>query len=504
MAGSTDTKTRGSKDAGRAGGSSVRRRVLIVVPLVLVLALAGAGGVGWRTGRLTEWWHDLRGGGAASGPAAVAAPKGVDAPGVVRPAVVATAVDGALRPRAAKVRAAIWADLHKHVLGKHVLALVAPLTGSGTTFRYDSSGRFLATPASTTKLVTTSSTLFALGAQHTFKTRTVLSGSGSSHRLTLIGGGDPYLASTPGQDAPGPTYDLHRADVTTLGIRAAAALKRQGVHRVRLGYDESLFTGPSVNPRWEPDYVPSGEVSPTTSLWVDEGHSTFHGRLYADPAVTAALYLAQALTQHGIHVLGAPTRTVAPAGAHPLVSVSSAPLGEIVQRILQVSDNDGAEVLLRQLGIAEEGRGSFAAGRRAVRQVLAANDIPMQGSVLYDGSGLSRDDLMSPGLLVDVLRFDARRDQPNQRAVLLGLPVAGFNGSLIESSGGPTPQGWGRVRGKTGTLTGVSALAGIAVGRDGVPMVFALMTDHIPPGKDGLARIARDDTASALGACRCG
>jgi D-alanyl-D-alanine carboxypeptidase/D-alanyl-D-alanine-endopeptidase (penicillin-binding protein 4) len=60
------------------------------------------------------------------------------------------------------------------------------------------------------------------------------------------------------------------------------------------------------------------------------------------------------------------------------------------------------------------------------------------------------------------------------------------------------------VRAKTGTLTGVTALAGIAVDLDGDLMVFALMADKVPPPREGLAQTAMDDAADALGACHCG
>ncbi|HJQ05266.1 MAG TPA: D-alanyl-D-alanine carboxypeptidase/D-alanyl-D-alanine-endopeptidase [Nocardioides sp.] len=482
--------------------SGVRRKALVAIPTVLALVVAVAGLVGWRTGRLDDWWHQVRGDDAVAGPAAVAPPQGVEAPDVVRPDVVAQPVTERALNRA-RIAAALARPLAKPALGSHVLAAVGTLDGPGLTYRSASSGSFLATPASTTKLVTTTTALFALGPAHTFDTTTVLTGAGAKRRLVLVGGGDPYLASAPQQDDPSPTYDLHRADVATLAARTAAVLRQRGIRSVRLGYDDSLFSGPSVNTRWEDDYVSSGEVAPTSALWVDEGHDAA-GDSIANPPATATAVFRKALVRRGITVTGASTPTVAPSGASPVAKVTSAPLAQVVQRILQVSDNDGAEVLLRQLGIAEEGQGSIAAGRVAVKKVLAANGIPLQGTVLYDGSGLSRQDLMSPNVLVGVLRLAASSAHPELRPIIEGLPVAGYNGSLAESSGGPTPQGWGRVRAKTGTLTGVTALAGIGVDRSGDPMVFVLMADRVPVGKDALARQWRDQAASALGACRCG
>ena len=174
-----------------------------------------------------------------------------------------------------------------------------------------------------------------------------------------------------------------------------------------------------------------------------------------------------------------------------------------MQRILEVSDNEAAEVLLRHAGLADQGDGSFVGGQTAVERVLKANRIPMRGSVLYDGSGLSRENLMSPQLLVDVIRWAASDDQPDLRAVVSSLPVAGFTGSLADRFDQGAAEGPGRVRAKTGTLTGVTSLAGIAVDLDGSLLVFALMADQVRPSRSGLAQTAMDNAASALGACHC-
>ena len=60
------------------------------------------------------------------------------------------------------------------------------------------------------------------------------------------------------------------------------------------------------------------------------------------------------------------------------------------------------------------------------------------------------------------------------------------------------------MRAKTGTLSGVSSLAGVATGLDGVPMVFVLGADKIKLEDTLDARDALDAAAAALGACRCG
>jgi D-alanyl-D-alanine carboxypeptidase/D-alanyl-D-alanine-endopeptidase (penicillin-binding protein 4) len=186
-----------------------------------------------------------------------------------------------------------------------------------------------------------------------------------------------------------------------------------------------------------------------------------------------------------------------------VASVTSAPLDQIVQRLLDVSDNDASEVLLRHVGLATSGEGSIQAGRDGVRRVLREAGVRMGATVLHDGSGLSRANRMDPSLLVSVLQLAAADDRPELRAVVTGLPVAGFTGSLTDRMDEGPPAGRGRVRAKTGTLSGISSLAGLATDADGTVMVFVLMADRVRGDAETLARTTLDSAAAALGACSC-
>jgi D-alanyl-D-alanine carboxypeptidase/D-alanyl-D-alanine-endopeptidase (penicillin-binding protein 4) len=456
------------------------------VPTLAVLLVLAAAVVSWRVGAPAD--------GGDTGPASVPPPPGLSlrAPAAASP-VATPARAGDLA--AARVRGALGPALHDKDLGGHVRALVAPLDrGAAPVF---SSGQGVARPASTMKLLTTTAALDVLGPEHTFTTKVVDAARG---RVVLVGGGDPYLASKPADSAAYPP----RADVRTLARETAAALLRDGRSRVRLGYDASLFTGPAVNPLWPADYVPGGEVAPTTALWVDEGRLT--GRLGRadDPARVAADAFASALRKAGVAVLGRPRPGTAPGGAHELAAVHSAPLAEIVEETLTVSDNDAAEVLAHQVGLAVAGSGSFRGGADAVERTLTRLGVPLDGARIHDGSGLARQDRLDPRTLLAVLQLAADPDHPELRAVVTGLPVAGFTGSLDDRFDQSDPQALGRVRAKTGTLSGTSALAGIATDRDGDPMVFALMTDRVAPADTLGARAALDDLAASLAACRCG
>ncbi|WP_188111176.1 D-alanyl-D-alanine carboxypeptidase/D-alanyl-D-alanine endopeptidase [Nocardioides antri] len=473
------------------------------VSAALALLLV-VGVVGWQLGWLDRF---LDGDGDRPvDPAAIAPPSEVDVPPVRRPRPVAPPADGSVRLDPAAVQAAITGYLRDRDLGRNVLAAVAPLEGAFDGFSYGSSTARLAIPASTTKIVTSAVALYLLGPDRVFETRTVLESGGGTPRLVLVGGGDPFLLSSPKAQwgtSTAATFAAPKSDVVALARQTARSLRADGVRRVRLGYDDSLFSGPTENPHWRPDYVPDDIVSPITSLWVDEGRDPIgYGRV-ADPSLTAAQVFSNALSAAGVSIVGSPTATVAEGGAPEMAAVASAPLAQIVQRIIEVSDNEASEVLLRHIGIAEQGEGSFSGGQRGVERALAANDIEMRGSVLYDGSGLSRENQMSPQLLLDVIRWAASDDQPDLRSVITSLPVAGFTGSLADRFDQAAAEGPGRVRAKTGTLTGVTSLAGIAVDIDGSLLVFAMLADKVRRNRAELAEVAMDNAAGALGACHC-
>ena len=176
-------------------------------------------------------------------------------------------------------------------------------------------------------------------------------------------------------------------------------------------------------------------------------------------------------------MVGVPTHGVA-SGGRELASVQSAPLREIAARVLEVSDNEGAEVLSHQVGKAVSGSGTFADGAAAVTQTLEGLGVTADFDI-HDGSGLSRENRITPLALVQVLRLALDPAHPELNAVATALPVAGFTGSLTNRFDQPFPDSRGLVRAKTGTLSNVSSLAGIAVDQDGHEMLFALMADRI-------------------------
>jgi serine-type D-Ala-D-Ala carboxypeptidase/endopeptidase (penicillin-binding protein 4) len=457
--------------------------------VVLVLAILASAGAGYRFD-LGHRWFGTGEPDPNTAPAAVEPPTGLDLPELNRPAAVADPLPGAGTLSPAKVRRAVGRFLRDRDLGKSVHAVVAGMSGRPAL----SVGADPAKPASTTKLLTATAALQALGPDHVFETTVVRGGAG---RIVLVGGGDPFLERRPGSAWP------KRADVATLARRTAKSLDERGRGTVRVAYDDSLFTGPAENPSWRKDYVTDGVVSPITALWVDEGRdSSGFGRV-ADPSAEAAAEFVRELERAGIRVLGRPAPGRAERGAPVLAKATGAPLAQVAEQVLSVSDNEGAEVLARHVGLAVSGKGSSAAGTDAVVSTLRRLGVRTAGAEVYDGSGLSRKNRIDPDTLVDVLRLAASEDYPDLRSTVTGLPVAGFTGSLALRFSETPDSGRGRVRAKTGTLTGVSALAGVATDLDGVPMVFALVADRVKLRDTLDAQEALDDLAAALGACHC-
>ncbi len=188
------------------------------------------------------------------------------------------------------------------------------------------------------------------------------------------------------------------------------------------------------------------------------------------------------LRARGVTVGGTGTGR-APAATTLVASIDSPPLAEVVGAVLQHSDNMGAEMLVKELGVRFGGGGSTAAGLAVIRDHLAASGAPLAGVATVDGSGLDRSDHLTCQLLQQVLAT-AGDDSELAR----GLPVAGRNGTLYKRFLG-TPA-VGKVRAKTGSLLGVAALTGFAGGAGtdagAGSLRFSLLANELPSEAAGL------------------
>ena len=201
------------------------------------------------------------------------------------------------------------------------------------------------------------------------------------------------------------------------------------------------------------------------------------------------------------------TLAAQPAGhnAKTLASIQSPPLSAIVQQMLKESNNVIAENLARQVALKNHQPASYSGAATAVTDELKHLGVSPGDLHLVDGSGLSPQDKIAPATLVSTLQVATTHSKI--RALLAGLPVAGFSGTLSAGQsvfagiGGPA---LGSVRAKTGNLDTVTTLAGLATDRTGRTLAFAFMADKIPAAAMlSTAAKAINEAAAALANCGC-
>ncbi|MET0767989.1 MAG: D-alanyl-D-alanine carboxypeptidase/D-alanyl-D-alanine-endopeptidase [Aeromicrobium sp.] len=467
--------------AAQRGTRVVAGAAALAVPLVVVALVVSLGMTAWGRGDLNRFICD-----GDCGPSNVVAPRGLAAAPPPAVAVPSAPEVGPIDP--AKLAAAVSPALDDPVLGPRVGFAAASPDGT----ELFAAGARPYAPASTTKVLVAFAALSEIDPGTRFATRVVRSGDG----IALVGGGDPYLATK----RAGRNDDrVVRADLTTLARRTATALEAAGTTAVTLGYDASLFLGPATSPAWEPSYLTGNIVTPVSALWVDQGVTD--GVRDRDPAADAARTFADLLADRGITVDGSPAAVVAGADAQPVAEVLSAPVEQIVETLVRVSDNQAAEVVLRHVAIAAGRPADFEGGTGAVAAAVQAAGVDATGLVLNDGSGLSRDNRITPRLLVQTLGAAARSSRT--AGLIADLPVGGFTGTLVGRFADLTAAR-GAVRAKTGTLTGIHSLAGYATDADGRPVLFAVMADRADEDQPFAAQAALDEVAAAIAGCSCG
>ena len=179
-----------------------------------------------------------------------------------------------------------------------------------------------------------------------------------------------------------------------------------------------------------------------------------------------------------------------------VASVRSAPIVTLVSQMLMESDNVIAECLARLVAVAEGRTASFTGSAQAVRATLTRLGTDPGGGMV-DGSGLAAADRVAPAVLAALLRDIAVR--PALRDVVTALPVAAWSGTLAERYVGSRAAG--DVRAKTGTLAGVSTLAGFVHDRDGRLLIFAVAA--VRTGPTPAAETALDALVTRLQQCGC-
>lgn len=398
-------------------------------------------------------------------------------------------------------------------------------------YERNSTERFV--PASTTKVLTASAALLALGPDFTFETAIKIL-PGSRHGSLLRGSvfvqfsGDPSLKS---KDLQGLIQEMGAAGIKTI----------QG----DLIIDNTRFQGPNYAPGWTWDSIHWHYSAPITSVIVNQNRvgltlrpGTVPGGLVQanivsdyrqafsiysavraatefqsntgcqlllnmdnhnqvmlggcwpvskhpvglklavnNPDLVARQIILNALKTANIQLigdikLGIPT----PSNGVVLAKHQSKPLSLLLKNVLKDSNNIYAESLTKTLGFRYFQQGTFKAGARAIKKILSKPaNMNVKRMKLLDGSGQSRYNLLSPKHLNQVLHMMYHHAlYPEFKE---GLAISGKSGTLKWRMG---DKGMiGNVVAKTGTLEGVSTLSGYLTPKNKRTMVFTIMTDRV-------------------------
>ena len=157
-----------------------------------------------------------------------------------------------------------------------------------------------------------------------------------------------------------------------------------------------------------------------------------------------------------------------------LANYESAPLAQDLKVINKVSQNLHAELMLRLLGREKGTAGTIEAGLEVLRGWLTQVDIRPEEYVFYDGSGLSRENLVTPHAIVKLLTYTSK--QPWAAQFEDTLPLGGVDGTLSDRF--KTPALLGKVHGKTGSLGHVNSLSGFATTDKGEHIAFSILSNN--------------------------
>lgn len=417
-------------------------------------------------------------------PASAASPPPAPAPSVL--AATALAGSTAPVPTTAGLAADLGSLLTRSRMGAASAVVIDAATGDVLFGRTAERARI---PASTIKLLTAAAALTELGPEATITTTVVVDDPQASVPvLTLIGAGDATLSRSSRRWAS--LADL--ADQVTKAVPSEA---------VRLQFDASLFTGPGLSANWPSSFPRAGIVAPVSALMVDHGRARPGGASrVAKPARKAADVFAALLRERGVRVREVRSGR-APAGATVVGSVRSPVMSVLVQEMLTESDNDVAESLARLVAVSMGQPGSFAGASTALTSVAGQLGLPTQGLVVADGSGLSGRNRATPRMLATLLA-EATGDDAVLSPITAGLAVAGLTGTLADRfTAAASKAARGVVRAKTGTLTGVTSLAGTVRDADGRVLTFAVLANQVPSLVR--ARSSLDVFAARLAECGC-
>lgn len=403
-------------------------------------------------------------------------------------------------------------------------------------------------PASNMKIVTSAVALAQLGPDFQFATPLLATGPVRDSilvgDLVIVGRGDPSISDNISGDAMLPLQSVAEA-LSTRGIRRVAGTVRavgDAFSDANFGFgwawddldyaysapvDDLLFnegfslvhlrggaavgdsvtvwtsparTFPTIRVRVTTD---SGVSGPDSASRVDAVKDTLTGVVelvghvlpgdsvtlavtHTDPQQAFVAALREALRDQGI-VIGdsAFAADSAAAALDTLHVLQSPPLGQILGFFMKPSQNQVGEMLFKSVALQATDTGTARVGRRIVREQLLAWGADSAGFTVFDGSGLSRRNMLTPATIVDVLH--AMRRGPHFQSYYDAFPVAGVDGTLRTRMRGTIAEG--NVRAKTGTLGSVRSLSGYVTTAEGQQLLFSVLANNYLVSTDYISRV---------------
>ena len=187
--------------------------------------------------------------------------------------------------------------------------------------------------------------------------------------------------------------------------------------------------------------------------------------------------LKQYLNHAGIKFTGKIEQRRVPEGAMKLLTHDSEPLTLALQGLNKFSNNFVAEQILKTIGAEKYGQpGTTLKGLKAFKEYLITLGYQQNQYKVFDGSGLSRQNRLSPQIIIDVLRH-VKNDLGVYPEFVSALGVMGVDGNVKNRMRGVKSSERARV--KTGTLNFVSALSGYFQSRDDETFAFSILMNSL-------------------------
>ena len=323
--------------------------------------------------------------------------------------------------------------------------MVYDLTADSTLYTYNH--RQMLRPASCMKLVTSITALDALGPNYEYQTALYYTGSIQGRTLVgniyCVGGFDPMIS---------------QADVVTL----ASSIRQLGVDSIRglIVADRSMKESLDYGEGW---------------CWDDENPILIPLTIGRKDNFTSTL--AEEIARLGVNLEKVELMQGRKPAQAKMIDVCCHSIKQVLERMMKDSDNFYAESMFYQTAASTGHHPATAVDARNITKKLI-NRLGLDANRyrIADGSGLSLYNYVTVELLVKLLRH-AWRTPSIAKALMPALPVAGVDGTLKSRMQNTLAQG--NVRAKTGTLTGISSLAGYCTAPNGHELAFAIINQGI-------------------------